>query len=176
MPNEHPPTSLETIAQTARENLLAHGSHIPTLIAEGETKTVMIPIDIVAPTHEERAQQMFVLGMALVMSGEVGVLHQVFFISEAWLSVRPTGKPLKQRPSEDPQRKEVLIVAQHVVRPPENHVVVFEMRRNPQGKLTAVETLPFQSENPNEQISSPLLEAFVVGYLGGYHAVDEPKQ
>src|ERR1700710_2813748 len=106
MPQEtrkSPPLTLADVTHIAQEELLARGSHVPTVIIEGDQHTVAARIEPIASTREGRAQQMFFLGFSLAQSGEVGVLHQVFFISEAWLSRSETGKPLEQPPSQDPQ-------------------------------------------------------------------------
>jgi len=59
---------------------------------------VIAQIEPLATTHPERAQQMFFLGLALAQSGEVVFCKQVFFISEAWMSIAEPGKALEYRP------------------------------------------------------------------------------
>ena len=165
MPNETPkpvPLTLESVARNARANLLRRGNHPPTLIAEGDRKTIGTQIEALAPTHPDRAQQLFVLGLALAQSGEVGVLQQVFFIAEAWMSAED---PQKIRPAQDPQRKEVMLVSRHVIRPPRDETIIYTMRRDAKGKLTSV--IRFPDDNPEKsEAHSPLLEAFVIGFLG----------
>ncbi len=72
-------------------------------------------IEPLATTHPERAQQMFFLGLALAQSGEVvflqaGILH-FRSLDEHCRTRKSTGVPA----SEDPQRREVLMIAQHVL-------------------------------------------------------------
>lgn len=169
MPNETRNSALFTLAEVSRiaqENVLTYGKHAPTVIAEGDRRTLIVQIDPLAPTHAGRAEQMFVLGLTLAASGEVGVLQQVFFVSEAWMSIAEPGKPLELPPSEDPQRREVLMIAQHVLKPVANKVVAFEMQRDGQGLLKTLEPAPAREKPRNEEARSPLIEAFVIGFLG----------
>lgn len=172
MPDEIPksaPLTLEAVAHNAKANLLRRGNHPPTLIAEGDRKTLDIQVEPLAPTHPDRAQQLFGLGLVLAQSGEVGVLQQVFFIAEAWMS---TANPQRVRPAQDPQRQEVLLVSRHILRPPKDEAVVFQMRRNAKGKLTSAVSFPDDNPERNEA-HSPLIQAFVIGYLGSKLTPDD---
>lgn len=165
MPDEKPSTSLtlEAVARRSQETLLVDGRHTPTLIAEGNRQTIISVIDSFAAVQERRSQQMFSLGLALAQSGEVGVLHQVFFISEAWMSTADVDKPLKHPPSQDPKRKEILMIARRAFAPPASEVVIFEMKRDSKQRLIGVEPM---LEQAGSEVRSPLLDAFVIGFLG----------
>jgi hypothetical protein len=168
MSSETPPAlSLEAVIALAQESLLRDGYHLPTLIAEGTQQSTVIQLERMASTFEARAQQMLLLGAMLAQQGELGVLHHVFFITEAWMSIgTPTSLP-KHRPSKDPQRTEVLTVSQRVIRPPQTEIVVFEMQRDATGKLVRLEDLHPQLGSENARTAqSPLLEAFAIGFLG----------
>lgn len=80
----HSPLTLETAAQLAREQTLAKGVHLPTLIAEGTQGRVVTQFEP-RPTTEARAQQTFLLGLGLAHTARIGVLQQAFFIFEAWM-------------------------------------------------------------------------------------------
>jgi hypothetical protein len=170
MPNETPKSplllTLDDVSQIARETLLAQGRHAPTVIAEDQRRAVVVQLEAMAATHEARAEQMFVLGFSLAASGEVGVLQQVFFISEAWMSIAEPGKPLEHPPSEDPKRKEVLLIARQVLKPPTHEVVIFEMQRDDQGVLRSLQPAPAREKAPDEEARNWLLNAFVIGFLG----------
>lgn len=167
MPKEHPtPITLQDIAQTAQRTTLQDGMHVPTLIAEGDQKTLITHIERFYPTFDERARQMFMIGLFVAKNSGAGVLQQIFFISEGWMSSTDNGEKLARRPSQDPQRKEVLTVTQRVIQPPKTEMVVFEMKRDRQGILKSVEGFRQAPAAPDGDAHSPLIEAFVSGYLG----------
>lgn len=155
------PMTLEEVKRVAKENLLQQGSHVPTLIVDGSKQTVVTHVLDVADTHEGRVQQMFEIGSFVARSGEVGVLRQVFFVTEAWMSAADPHKQRTVRPSEDPQRKEILLVASLSVAQGEQKAAAIEMVRDKTGKLTELRDLQFGEEGVGE---NRLLTAFVVGY------------
>lgn len=53
---------------------------------------------------------MFVAGQALARDSGAEQLRSVYFVSEAWLSQAQDGRLPDVPPSQNPQRKEVLIV------------------------------------------------------------------
>lgn len=118
-PYRRPHPTLESITQIAKRTLLRNGTHLPTVVVEGNKQSIGIYIDQFAPTHEERAYQLYLLGYALAQTKEVGVLQQVFLISEGWMSVAAEGKPPQSPPSQDLQRKEALIITQRTISAPQ---------------------------------------------------------
>lgn len=162
-----PLLTLEQVAQQAKDTTLSLGSHIPTLIAEGDLRAAIAQLQPLAETHEGRKAQMFLNGLMLVQSGEVGVLQQVFFISEAWLSAARKERDLVIPPSRDPQRKEVLMVSQHVIRSRHEDVLIFEMQRNSRGKLTQLTPFEETAQPSTTELRNPLIDAFLVGYFDG---------
>lgn len=159
-----PHLTLKDVANTAKTVTLNAGGHSPTVISEGDLKTVIMPLEPLAPTHEGRFQQLFLLGVALAKSGDIGVLYQVFFISEAWMSIAADDAPPASQPSQDPNRKEVLIISHLRVYPRTTAMTLFEMKRDAQGTLVALED--FSDEADNRAVHSPLLQAFAIGFLG----------
>lgn len=145
--------------------MIQDGYHVPTLIAEGDKQPIITAVEPFAKTHEGRAQQLFVLGFTLAQLGEIGVLQQVFLITEAWMSVAQDGELPDVAPSQDPQRKEILVVSRQQVRPPKTETVIFEMKRNEEGTLIAVESADYSFGHTPEHAESPLLDAFVHGFL-----------
>ena len=153
---------------------MQQGSHVPMLMVEGDQKTVMMPIPEMADTHEGRAQQLFLAGMVLASSGEVGVLQQVFFITEGWLSVVEGRKLPDRPPSQDPQRIEVLTVSGVSLPTGETKITLLEMKRDRAGELETLEPLEGCLNAPEmTQAESPLLNAFVLGFLGLAQEVDD---
>lgn len=80
------------------------------------------------------------------------------------MSLAEKGEELKQRPSQDPKRKEVLLVSQLEVETKQTHMNILEMKRDKKGELRSLETLPQLTEKTDVQ--SPLLNAFALGFLG----------
>ena len=165
---------LDTVVQTATAVLLRDGYHVPTLIAEGERQSIVTQLKPLAATSEGRAQQLYALGAILAETGELGVLQQVFFITEAWLSLATSEHPPHFPPSEDPQRTEILVVSRMGMQPPQTEVVIFEMQRNKQGTLVSLESLDKQipPEQPGSA-ESPLLIAFAIGFLARWRDEEE---
>lgn len=161
---DKPQSTLEEVALIARTTALRDGFHRPMMIVEGDHQNVSVPLERLGTTYDARAQQLFTLGAILAEEGEIGVLQQVFLITEAWLSVNASPNLPNVRPSLDPNRKEVLTVAQWSVQPPKTEIVIFEMKRNKKGKLIQLEDQHMNEQNSS--MESPLLQAFAVGYLG----------
>jgi hypothetical protein len=166
-PERLPPTfSIQDVVQRAKEVLLKDGYHIPTVIAEGDKQAIITQIDKLAPTHNERTQQMFVLGFALARQADIGTLEQAFLITEAWMSVAREGTLPEVMPSQDPERREILIIAQAVLDPPKTGAIVFEMKRDTEGNLIGVDEANQVLGGKPEHSDSPLLTAFIIGFLG----------
>ena len=108
-------------------------------------------------------QQMFVTGQALSHEGTAGRLRSVYFITEAWLSQAQAGKLPAMRPSQDPQRKEVLIVNGLEAKTRRVQLAIYEMVRDTQGVLREVREYVFP-DNPADAADTPLLEAFLTGF------------
>lgn len=166
MPQERPyppPTTLEAVAQRAKDLTLIHGEHPTTLMLEGERQMITTLLSEVAPTHEQRLLQLYAAGRLLAEQNIIGVLQQVFFISEAWvrkLHNAPPDVPMRNLP-----RTEALIVSQMVLQPRATKLVVYEMKRTSKGRLTSLENLPELGEQ-SLTAHSPLLEMVALGFLG----------
>src|SRR6476660_572319 len=103
--------TIEEIISNAKEIMLRDGQHIPTLIVEGSKSLVGGQIPDLPATHGERVELMRFLGQAAAKSGRVDQLQQVFMVSEGWMSEPNEDKPKDMKPSQDPDRKEVLIIS-----------------------------------------------------------------
>lgn len=174
MPNENtpkPPVPFEEVIRVAKQVILRDGYHRPTVIVDGSSETIATQIDNLAPTHEGRAQQMFLLGALLSEHEEFGVLQQVFLITEAWMSVSTPDKPNRLRPSQDPQRKEILAVSRMAFPSQQTEVVVFEMKRNNTCKLIRLDR--HVSTESGDSAESPLLTALAIGLLGSARKPDD---
>jgi hypothetical protein len=165
-PEDHTPMTFEEVTRIAQEMTLQQGSHVPLLAIQGDQQALLLPMTELADTHEGRAQQMFITGLALASSGEVGVLQQVFFITEGWLSVVDTGEIPDTPPSQDPQRREVLTISNLDMETGKTQMKLLEMKRDDQGKLQALEQPDWRKDTGKTEAESPLLNAFVLGFFG----------
>ncbi len=151
--------SFDDIARVAKETILRDGKHIPALIIEGTKKAVFRSI----PVFPGTAQFMHVVGRQEAKSGEVGDIRQVFFISEGWMSLPKDREISKIIPSQDPNRKEVLVVSRLKIQGQVKNIKLFELIRNDHGKLVDIqEFLPSTKESERAYI--PFLEAFCEGF------------
>ena len=160
------PITFEQVTRLAREVLLRDGHHVPTLIVDGTRHPIVIQLEILVPTFEGRLQQMFVTGQALAHEGTAGRLRSVYFITEAWLSQARDGILPSMRPSQDPQRKEVLMVNgldRLIGKSRRVHLAIFEMVRDEQGTLREIRNFSFPDE-PADAADTPLLDAFLTGF------------
>jgi hypothetical protein len=162
------PLTLEAVAHTARQIALRDGSHLPTLIAEGSAGIMAGQLLDLPETHEEKVGQMFASGFVLGQSQKTGRLEQVYFISEGWMSLAEGEQPPAWRPSQDPERREVLFIGHtRLSERGRTRFVCFEMVRGEGGELVALDPfLPLgMGEESEGRFDSPLLEAFVEGYF-----------
>lgn len=157
------PITFEQVSHFAQEALLRNGHHAPTLIIDGSARPVVVQIDGLAPTFEGRVQQMFVAGQAVARDGSAGRLRSVYFVSEAWLSQAQGGKLPEVPPSQDPQRKEVLIVDGVEAKSHRARVAIYEMVRDEQGNLREIREIILPDDSTTSS-DSPLLEAFLTGF------------
>jgi len=157
------PITLEEIVSNAKEIMLRDGNHVPVLIMEADNKVVAGQIRDMPPTHGERVELMRFLGQAAAKSGRVSHLEQVFMVSEGWMSEPSEDKPTSLRPSEDPNRKEVLIISAIQTRERKKHLKVYEVSRDKYEQVTSIEE--FSPEDKSEAtVEVPLLDAFVQGF------------
>jgi len=161
-----PPITFEQVTRLAQEVLLRDGHHAPTLIVDGTRNPIVIQMEVLAPMFEGRMQQMFVTGQALAHEGTAGRPRSVFFITEAWLSQARDGILPGMRPSQDPQRKEVLMVnglGRLIGKSRRVHLAIYEMVRDKQGTLREIRDYTFP-DDPEAVADTPLLEAFLTGF------------
>lgn len=165
---QHPSNRFNEIARNAQEVTLRDGYHLPTIIAESADNSIIVQIEGIGATHEERLYQLFVVGLKVAESGEISVLQQAFFIMEAWLSLLRRGNIPQQLPSEDPQRKEALVVSGVQIADHRMDVIVFEMVRDGRGHLTDLQEM--HPHHPVVEADNPMLIAFVRGFATGLGA------
>ena len=122
--------SFEEILSNAKEKMLLDGKVEPILIVESSQSLVIVPLQDMPETHGERIELMRFLGQVAAKSGRVNQLQQVFMVSEGWMSKASEDEPAKMRPSQDPNRKEVLIISGMQMRERKKHLKLFEILRD----------------------------------------------
>jgi len=154
---------IEFLAATAKEKTLKFGYHVPTVIAVGSLGTVLGQISGEADSSEERARAMRVLGRAFQKAGKLGDLHRLYFISEGWMSeVEGPEKRINIKPSQDPNRKEILLISELNLIKRQTNLILFEMERNENGELVAIDT--YKNIKGDLEAKAYLLEEFVQGF------------
>ena len=106
-------------------------------------------------------------GRFAARSGDVGILRQVFMISEGWMKETRDGKPSKMRPAHDPDRKEVLIVSGLQIEERLKYLRMFEMQRDPKGRLINLREL-VPNRGKIGEIEIPLVDAFADGFQNAF--------
>src|SRR5687767_4584811 len=108
-------------------------------LTETSNKLVAGQIHYMPPTHGERVQLMHHLGQSIAKSGQVNQIQQVFMVHEGWMSVASDDKPVHLPPSQDPQRKEVLIVSAIQPNERKKQTRVFEIMRDQYEQIVGFE-------------------------------------
>ncbi len=156
--------SFEEVISNAKEIMLREGEHVPVLIVEGGKNLVVGRIPDMPATHGERVELMRFLGHAAAKSGRVNQLQQVFMVTEGWMSMADEDKPAEMRPSEDPNRKEVLIISAIQVQEHKKQIKLFEIRRDSNEQVVSLEEFLPDEKKKDETVDVPLLDAFVQGF------------
>ena len=156
--------TLEEIISNAKEIMLREGKHVPVLIVEGGKSLLAGQIPDMPPTHGERVELMRFLGQVAAKSGRIDQLKQVFMVTEGWMSEPSADIPTRIRPSEDPHRKEVLIISAIQVNNHKKQIEVFEVIRDDDEQVVSLEKFLPEEKKEDDLVEVPLLDAFVQGF------------
>ncbi len=163
--------TIKEVCELAKQTALAYSGHVPMLIVNGSKSSAICQLESLPDTHEAKAQRMAMTGFSLARKNEIGLPKQVFLVTEGWMSTAKDGKIPQIRPSQDPNRKEVLLVNSLNVQPRQLDGVVFEILRDRKAKIVELKELqlhPKESEKGEPlKMESPLLDAFVFGFGKG---------
>src|SRR5687768_8102158 len=119
--------------------MLRDGEHVPVLIMEADNKLVAGQIPHMPATHGERVELLRFLGQAAAKSGQVSQLQQIFMVTEGWMSVASEDKSAEIQPSQDPNRKEVLIISAIQMKERKKQMKVFEILRDSSEQVVGLE-------------------------------------
>ena len=168
MKHEHEPQpeelTFEVVVAAAKETLLVNGTYPPLLVIKGKPHAIGIDVDF-PPHSQRRHEMMYVIGVSTALTGVVDDVSEMFLISEAWMSDVEPGQHWIPKPSQDPKRREVLIISSVRLHDRQQRAVVIEMLRDSAGTLRELRDVSFETDSPLAE--SPLLNAFVDGYTQG---------
>ena len=157
--------SFETVSQMATDTLLKHGSHYPMLLLDGSRENALHLLAGFAQAESgtERQMQMFALGRQSATTNDWGDLRQAFFMMEAWFSDRSQNPSV--RPSEDPNKREGLLVESYNFQTDQYNIALFEIIRTGLDQVDLLDITEEQTKGePVTEENSPTLAAFVKGY------------
>ncbi len=160
--------NISAIVQHAKESLLVHGSHWPTLLVESDTASTIFILDGFGQpngTTLDKQKYLFRVGVQFGADHKGSEVKQVCLITEAWASTVKHGEQPISAPSLDPNRREMLMIVVLDVMPTpggKSHlkqaVHVYEM-------LRAGTSLDLLAQNKEaEEIESMMLPSFVAGW------------
>lgn len=165
MPKENHLLSLEQIQTAAREVLLQNGYHLPTIIAQSESAQIVGQIPELGGTGDEKQAQLFALGFLLSQERVLRALHQVYLITEAWSVIfKQPPTDMEVRPSQHPDRVEVLLIAGLNVIEQIASLTMYEMVREAE---EVIELIEMNTTPEGGEVRSDLLNAFVLGFQAG---------
>ena len=153
---------IEEVTGIACEVALRDGYHVPTVIADGREGPVIAQFQKLPDTFEECVALLRAAGEDVGSRGVVSDLQRLFLVVEAWVSLGDENRTPVTPPSQDPQRKEVLVISSLQVASQETGLVWMEMRRA-EGRLVALQDLAIP-EHVKLSVRSPLLAAYAEGY------------
>jgi len=147
---------VKAITDIAKRVFLQDGYHAPTVFVKGTDKKAAIQLVRFGATAGERELDMLNAGTWLACTHNVGELELIVFVSEGWM-----GTNLEVLPSQDPKRIEVLLINSLDVRTQEEHMLPFEVKRDPKGTVLDLKELVLPETVAAKGI---LLPAFQKGY------------
>ena len=163
---------MKDVARMASAVMLEHGNHYPIVLVEGSQGGFTGLLKEFPAEHEAKVEEMARAGAYFgEHQGRIGALRQVFFIAEGWTSLAREGKAPEVRPSEDPNRREVLLVSQLDVEKVDQGFVILEVIRDPDGNVVEVREMDLGMDGARAE--SDLLPAFVAGFRAGSRAKAE---
>jgi hypothetical protein len=107
---------VDEIMAMAKEFVLKDGKHGPTLFVETDAQIVIAGLANLPPTPEERQDAFIAVGRKFRQDHPDEQLREILYIMLAWTSLQKVGDPAPRvRPSQDPQRKEMLVMTHAIV-------------------------------------------------------------
>lgn len=151
--------SMARITGWAKEVMLETGEMLPMLWVEGENTVAMIHFSgDLGEDSQARSNTLFDVGRTLAKEKDLGKLLRVYFVHEGWALDVPEGKEMDHAPSEDPNRIEVLLVAEYDATVFKTTINISEIVRDEDEELLGLRDMK------SGEAESNMIEAFVTGY------------
>lgn len=147
------------MVREAKEFVLKHGEHLTLLVASGEKGRLYIYLPDFPDEYAEKVHFLFNVGREAGATKSPGRLNKVFLVMEAW-----QGRNIHIRPSQDPNRIEVLIIGCLDMATKEQSATRLEYIRDANGILREIKDMVLPDGQTVAKAESPLLPAFVAGY------------
>jgi hypothetical protein len=133
------------------------GSFQPTLFVHGTEGRVFTTLPF-GETNEERIAIMTEAGIQFAKSDRVGNVERVYFVSEAWVS---PARDRYTKPSQDPNRREVLIFNSLDCRSEAQGLEMYACIRNWKQEIVDLKRIP---EPAGGSVGGRLLPSFLAGF------------
>jgi hypothetical protein len=156
---------MKDVARMARAIMLEHGSHYPIVLVEGTQGGFTALLKEFPADHHAKVEEMARAGAYFGEHQKIGALRQLFFIAEGWMSLAKGGRMPETRPSEDLNRKEVLLVTGLDAQKVDLEFVILEIVRDGDGKVAGLREMGEGMEGARAE--SDVLPAFVAGFRAG---------
>ncbi|MBL8049638.1 MAG: hypothetical protein JNM46_00310 [Anaerolineales bacterium] len=162
---------IEEVVLRAKEIMLRDGMHVPALIMDADPQIIVGEIKKLPDADEDKLNLFRSIGLKLAKHGTIQRLRQVFMVSEAWYSMPNNESDENLRPSEDPNRKEVLIIVGVAVNENKKFMKILEILRDTDKKVISLEAINEVVAMENKlAIETPFLDALVDGYQNAFRA------
>lgn len=159
---------LEFLLETSEKAIIKANGHIPQLCLMGSVGNLMTLVDDLPENSEERHKAFAMIGFTMATDPraikQLGDLKEIYFISEAWVSVQSTKDVDNNNftmPRNDPKRKEVLIISVKDIEKKTDSMVYREILRSKE------KVIGLGKQSKNEKVESHILDAFIKGYEAG---------
>jgi len=159
---------IKQVTKMAKAIMLEHGGHSPIVVVEGTDGGFSGLLEDFPDEHQGKVRDMASAGFFFGQRQRIGTLRQLFFIAEGWMSLAKEGKIPEIPPSQDPNRREVLLVTGLDVEKVDLEFVILEVVRDGDGKLVELRVL--DQGMRDLKVQSDLLPAFVAGFRAGSRA------
>jgi len=153
----------DVVIRTAEEFVLKYGYHPTVLWIQGTKERKYILFEDFPDEPEAKIGFMAYAGKTTAEMGNLGNLEQLVLVMEAWMVKLDKGE-IYRRPSQHPERIEVLVIGSLDVATQEQRVTAFEYRRDADGMLRELQKYVLPDGSTVAQAESPLLSAFIAGY------------
>jgi len=147
---------VKKIAECAKALMLKFGSYEPIVLVKGTKDKVVVGLNSLGETNEERVRKLHNVGTWTACKHNVGELELIVLVNEAWMSSN-----LTVLPSQDPKHVKMLLINSLDARTQEEQITGFEVIRDPKGQVI---DLKDWDHPENGSVKGTLLPAFQRGY------------